>query len=231
MMLLETLRRDVCEANRNLERHNLVVMTWGNVSGFDRTQRLMVIKPSGVPYAELTPENMVVVDEHGKPVEKGLQPSSDAPSHLVLYKAFPAIGGITHTHSTHATMFAQACRPIPCFGTTHADHFYGEVPVTRALRKREIEEGYERNTGVVIVEQFIRRDPATMPAALVAHHGPFTWGSTPRAAVENGVALEECARMALGSLQLAPTLSAIPDMLLDKHFLRKHGPTAYYGQR
>lgn len=230
-MLLEKLRSEVCAANRDLERHKLVLMTWGNVSGIDRQQGLMVIKPSGVPYAELTPDNMVVVDLQGKTVGSGLQPSSDAPTHLALYAAFPAVGGITHTHSTHATVFAQACRPLPCFGTTHADHFFGEVPVTRALRKREIEESYERNTGLVIVEQFSRRDPAQMPAVLVAHHGPFTWGATPQASVLNSVALEEVARMALETLQLAPGMTGMPAMLLEKHFLRKHGASAYYGQK
>lgn len=230
-MLLESLRQEVCEANRDLERNKLVLMTWGNVSGIDREKGWMVIKPSGVPYAALSPENMVVMDLEGNAVEKGLRPSSDAPTHLTLYTAFPAIGGITHTHSTHATMFAQACRPIPCLGTTHADHFYGDVPVTRALRKREIEENYERNTGLAIVELFNRRDPTPMPAALVANHGPFTWGKNAADSVVNSIALEEVARMALGTLQLAPQQPAIPTMLLDKHFLRKHGAGAYYGQK
>jgi L-ribulose-5-phosphate 4-epimerase len=230
-MLLEQLRKDVCEANRDLERHKLVVMTWGNVSGIDRGQGLVVIKPSGVAYSGLTPENMVVLDLQGKVVEGALKPSSDTPSHIVLYASFPEIGGITHTHSAHATMFAQACRPIPCFGTTHADHFYGEVPVTRALRKPEIEGAYERNTGMVIAERFNRVEYLRMPAALVAHHGPFTWGATAADSVVNSVVLEEVARMALGTLQLAPTQGPIPGMLLDRHFLRKHGPTAYYGQK
>jgi L-ribulose-5-phosphate 4-epimerase len=230
-MLLEQLRQEVCEANRDLDRQKLVLMTWGNVSGIDREKGLMVIKPSGVPYSKLTPDNMVVVDLAGSPIEKAMQPSSDAPTHLALYAAFPEIGGITHTHSTHATMFAQAGRPIPCLGTTHADHFYGEVPVTRTLRKREIEENYERNTGLVIVELFNRRDPLQMPAVLVAHHGPFTWGKTPMMSVQNSVALEEVARMAMGTLQLAPQHPPMPGILLDKHFLRKHGPGAYYGQK
>jgi len=230
-MLLEPLRQEVCEANRDLERQKLVLMTWGNVSGIDREKGLMVIKPSGVPYSELSPKNMVVVDLEGNLVEPSLRPSSDAPTHLALYAAFQEIGGITHTHSTHATMFAQAVRPIPCFGTTHADHFYGEVPVTRTLRKREIEENYERNTGLVIVELFNRRDPLQMPAVLVAHHGPFTWGKTPMLSVHNSVALEEVARMAMGTQQLAPHAPPMPGILLDKHFLRKHGPGAYYGQK
>jgi len=230
-MLLEQLRKDVCEANRDLQRYRLVLLTWGNVSGIDRTRGLVVIKPSGVPYGELTPESMVVLDLDGKVAEGNLRPSSDAPSHLVLYKAFTTIGGICHVHSTHATMFAQACRPIPCLGTTHADTFHGEVPVTRPLRKPEIESHYEASTGAVIVEKFARRDPLEMPAVLVAHHGPFTWGLTPAGAVLNSLILEEVARIALGTLALAPDAQPIPGPLLDKHYRRKHGPDAYYGQR
>jgi L-ribulose-5-phosphate 4-epimerase len=230
-MLLDQLRKDVCEANRDLERHKLVLMTWGNVSGIDRAQGLIVIKPSGVAYASLTPENMVVLDLEGKVVEGTLKASSDAPTHVVLYASFPEIGGITHTHSTHATMFAQACRPIPCFGTTHADHFYGEVPVTRSLRKPEVEGAYERSTGLVIAERFNRLEHLQMPAVLVAHHGPFTWGATAAASVANSIALEEVARMAMGTMQLAPQQAPIPALLLDRHFLRKHGPRAYYGQQ
>ena len=230
-MLLEQLRKDVCQANRDLERHRLVLFTWGNVSGVDRAQGLVVIKPSGVPYAELTPDNMVVLDLNGGVVEGTLKPSSDAPTHIVLYNEFPEIGGITHTHSPHATMFAQACRPIPCLGTTHADHFRGEIPVTRTLRKPEIEGHYERYTGLVIVERFMRLEAGDMPAVLVANHGPFTWGKTPTAAMVNSVVLEEVARMAAGTLQLAPNISVLPGMLQDRHFLRKHGPGAYYGQK
>lgn len=229
-MLLEKLRKDVCEANRDLERHKLVLFTWGNVSAIDRAHGLVVIKPSGVPYAELTPDKMVVIDLKGAVVEGTLKPSSDAPTHVVLYAEFPDIGGITHTHSTWATTFAQACRPVPCFGTTHADHFRGEVPVTRPLRKPEIEGAYERSTGFVIVERFVRLEPHDMPAVLVANHGPFTWGPTAAASVENSVVLEEVARMAAGTLQLAPNAVPVPAMLQDKHFLRKHGPGAYYGQ-
>lgn len=230
-MLLEQLRKDVCEANRDLERHRLVKFTWGNVSGVDRAQALMVIKPSGVPYAELTPGNMVVMSLHGTVVEGTLNPSSDAPTHIVLYNEIPEIGGITHTHSPHATMFAQACRPIPCLGTTHADHFRGEIPVTRPLRKPEIEGHYERFTGLVIVERFMRLDSSDMPAVLVANHGPFAWGPTPAASVVNSVVLEEVARMAAGTLQLAPNAPALPGMLQERHFLRKHGPGATYGQK
>jgi L-ribulose-5-phosphate 4-epimerase len=230
-MLLESLRKSVCEANRDLERHGLVLLTWGNVSGIDREKGLVVIKPSGVPYADLTPENMVVMDLLGAKVEGTLNPSSDAPTHVVLYKEFQNIGGVVHTHSTHATEFAQAIRPIPCLGTTHADHFRGEIPVTRPLRKPEIEGTYERSTGLNIVERFLRLDPAEMPAVLVANHGPFTWGATPAAAVINSVVLEEVARMAAGTLRLAPSIAPLPNLLMDKHFLRKHGPNAYYGQK
>ncbi len=230
-MLLEQLRKSVCEANKDLERHKLVRYTWGNVSGIDREKGLLVIKPSGVPYSDLTPENMVVTDMHGEVVEGHLRPSSDTPTHIVLYSEFPEIGGIAHTHSTHATMFAQACRPIPCLGTTHADHFRGEIPVTRTLRKPEIEGHYERSTGFVIVERFVRLDPADMPAVLVASHGPFTWGASPAAAVMTSAILEDVACLAAGTLQLAPNAAAVPAMLMDKHFLRQHGPGAYYGQR
>lgn len=229
-MLLENLRREVCAANRDLERHRLVLMTWGNVSGIDRSQGLMVIKPSGVAYSDLTPDNMVVTDLTGKVVEGTLRPSSDAPTHLALYNVFREIGGITHTHSTHATMFAQAGRPIPCFGTTHADHFRGEIPITRGLRKPELEGNYEHATGLVIIERFTRLNPSEMPAVLVLNHGPFTWGPTPDASVVNSVALEAVARMAVGTLTLNPRQEAIPLALQDKHFLRKHGTGAYYGQ-
>jgi L-ribulose-5-phosphate 4-epimerase len=230
-MLLESLRKSVCEANQDLERHGLVLLTWGNVSGIDREKGLMVIKPSGVPYADLTPANMVVMDLQGTVTEGTLAPSSDAPTHLVLYKEFGSIGGVVHTHSAHATEFAQACRPIPCLGTSHADHFHGEIPVTRPLRKPEIEGQYERSTGFNIVERFLRLDPVEIPAVLVANHGPFTWGPTPAAAVINSVVLEAVARMAAGTLRLAPTAAPLPSLLMEKHFYRKHGPKAYYGQR
>jgi len=178
----------------------------------------------------MKPSDMAVVDLNGKVVEGRLRPSSDTPTHLELYRKFDSIGGITHTHSAHATMFAQACRGIPCFGTTHADHFNGPVPVTRVLREEEVEHDYEANTGIVIIEQFHTLHPLEMPAVLVAHHGPFTWGTDAMDAVVNAVALEEIAVMALGSLELAPDLRPMPTYLLDKHFLRKHGPKAYYGQ-
>lgn len=228
--MLDDLRRDVCEANRNLERLGLVTLTWGNVSGFDAASQRVVIKPSGVPYAELRPEQLVVVDLDGRVVEGTLRPSSDTPTHVRLYRAFPGIGGVVHTHSAHATMFCQACRELPCFGTTHADHFHGAVPLARALTAAEVESDYEGNTGVVIVERFRGLDPLAMPAVLVAHHAPFTWGPTPRYAVENAVALEAVARMALGTLQLAPAAAPIPAHILQKHYTRKHGPSATYGQ-
>lgn len=228
--MLDTLKADVCEANRRLTDSGLVTLTWGNVSGIDREQGLVAIKPSGVAYADLRPEDIVVLDLDGKTVDGALQPSSDTPTHLVLYKAFPAIGGITHTHSLHASMFAQACREIPCFGTTHADVFHGPIPLTRALSDAEIREGYEVNTGHVIVERFKDLDPEAVPGVLVAHHGPFTWGQNAAASLDNSITLEAIAHMALGSRQLDPDLPPIPDPLLEKHYGRKHGPDAYYGQ-
>lgn len=225
------LREQVCHANRDLVRHNLVTLTFGNVSGIDRDKGLIAIKPSGVSYADLTPDDLVVVDLDGKVVQGSLHPSSDTPTHLVLYRAFAEIGGITHTHSSHATMFAQARRGIPCFGTTHADVFHGEVPVTRPLTPDEVRGEYEVDTGKAIVERFAEIDPASMPAVLVAQHGPFVWGNDAAASVENSVVLEEIARTALGTLQLRPDADAIPQHLLDRHYLRKHGKDAYYGQQ
>jgi L-ribulose-5-phosphate 4-epimerase len=228
--MLEDLRHDVCEANRRLERLGLVTLTWGNVSGFDPETRLMVIKPSGVPYAQLKPEQLVVLDLDGKVVEGSLRPSSDTPTHMELYRRFNGVGGITHTHSPCATMFCQAAREIPCFGTTHADHFHGAVPLARALTPEEVADDYEGHTGRVIVERFADLDPLAVPGVLLAHHAPFTWGPTPAKALENSVALEAVARMALGSLQLNPALEPIPAHILDKHYARKHGPRATYGQ-
>ncbi len=228
--MLEKLKEDVYRANLELVRHGLVIMTWGNVSGIDRASGLMVIKPSGVSYDEMTAGDMVVTDLDGNVIEGTLKPSTDAPTHRALYKSFPAIGGVVHTHSTHATAWAQACRPIPCLGTTHADHFYGAVPVTRKLTPEETEDNYEYNTGLVIALALEGRDPLTMPAVLVASHGPFTWGATPADAVHNAVVLEEVARMAALTVSLAD-VQDIDRHLLDRHYLRKHGKNAYYGQK
>ena len=229
--MLTKLKKAVCEANLALVRHGLVILTWGNASAIDRAHGWVVIKPSGVAYDAMTPEDMVVVDLEGKIVEGSLNPSSDTPTHLELYRRFESIGGITHTHSTHAVMFAQARREIPCFGTTHADQFYGAVPLTRPLTQAEIEGHYELETGHVIVERLAGLEPLEFPGALVASHGPFTWGKTVGAAVENAVALEAIARMALGTLQLNPQAGPVDQYLLDKHYRRKHGPGAYYGQK
>lgn len=228
---LQALKEQVCAANLELVAHKLVILTWGNVSQIDRAAGLVAIKPSGVSYEALQPDDIVVVDLDGNVVEGRLRPSSDTPTHLELYRHFKAIGGITHTHSRYAAMWAQACRDIPCFGTTHADYFYGAVPVTDALTDAQIQSDYELNTGRVIVSRFAGLDLMQMPAVLVANHGPFTWGKDAHDAVKNAVVLEECAQMALGTLTLSPNQSAIKQSLLDKHYLRKHGPTAYYGQK
>ena len=227
--MLEKLKEDVFRANLDLVSHGLVIMTWGNVSGIDRESGLIVIKPSGVSYERMTAADMVVTDLEGNVMEGTLKPSTDAPTHRALYKAFPQAGGIVHTHSTHATAWAQACRPIPCLGTTHADHFYGAVPVTRKLTEEETANDYEYNTGIVIAESLKGMDPLSMPAVLVASHGPFTWGTTPADAVHNAVVLEEVARMAAISVTLADP-AEIDRYLLDRHYLRKHGKNAYYGQ-
>ena len=235
--MLEELKESVLQANLELPRRGLVVYTWGNVSGVDRERGLMVIKPSGVSYEAMKASDMVVVSlETGEKVEGALNPSSDTPTHVVLYREFPEAGGIVHTHSRWATTLAQAGRDLPPLGTTHADHFYGAVPCTRAMRREEIEGvpgHYEWETGHVIVEAFRERgiDPACVPAALVRSHGPFTWGKTPAKAVENAVVLEELAFMAWHDLALDPDLPDMPRALLDKHYLRKHGAGAYYGQK
>jgi len=230
--MIEETKAAVCEANRALVTHGLVRLTWGNVSGMDRQAGLWCIKPSGVDYDALRPEDMVVLDLSGRVVEGRFNPSSDTKTHLHLYQSFPEIGGITHTHSPYATLFAQAGRELPCLGTTHADHFYGAVPLVRALSAEEVAEDYEHYTGVAIVECLLDLglSPLQMPAVLQLHHAPFTFGKSAMDSVKNSVALEMCAQMALGSLSLHPALGSIPQYLLDKHYLRKHGPGAYYGQ-
>ena len=247
--MLEDLKEQVCRANRELGRCGLVTLTFGNVSGIDRARGIVAIKPSGVGYAQLRPRDIVLLDLDGKPASGSarkpatrpagkpatrpagkLRPSTDAPTHLALYRAFPEIGGITHTHSLCATIFAQAGRGIPCLGTTHADHFNGEVPVTRTLTRAEVEGRYEENTGRVIVERFKELNPAEVPAVLVAQHGPFTWGKDAAESLTNSLALELVAQAALGTLHLNGSIGPIRDFLLARHFRRKHGPNAYYGQ-
>lgn len=225
------LKQEVFTANLLLVKHNLVVMTWGNASGIDRSNGIVAIKPSGVDYSTLTPDDIVLVDLEGKIVEGSLKPSSDLPTHLELYRAWPSLGGIVHTHSAFATSFAQALSPIPCFGTTHADHFHGEVPCTRTLASGEVEKDYERNTGKVILERFAGLDSTAVPGVLVAGHAPFTWGPTPLKAVENSVALEQIAQMAILTREISPNAGVIPAYVLEKHYSRKHGDHAYYGQK
>lgn len=230
--MLENLKKEVLNANLMLPRYNLVTFTWGNVSGFDKDSNLMVIKPSGVDYEELSAEDMVVVDaKTGKVVEGNLNPSSDTPTHIVLYRSFPDIKGIVHTHSRMATVFAQAGMGIAPLGTTHADYFYGEIPCTRKMAIEEINSDYEKETGNVIVETFKELDSNSIPGVLVRNHGPFTWGKTVFEAVHNAVILEEIAYMNYCSLRLNPKACAIGQELLNKHYLRKHGADSYYGQR
>lgn len=229
--MLEELRQQVLVANLLLPKYSLVTLTWGNVSGIDRASGLVVIKPSGVNYAELTVEDMVIVDLDGRTIEGKLKPSSDTPTHVELYKAFPNIGGIVHTHSRWATSFAQAGKAIEPTGTTHADYFYGAIPCTRQMTPAEIAGNYEMETGKVIVETFRSLDPDSIPAVLFQNHGPFCWGKTPEKAVETAVVLEEVAFMQYHALQLNSDLLPMQKELLDKHFLRKHGKNAYYGQR
>ena len=228
--MLEELKKTVCEANLLLPQHGLVTFTWGNVSGIDRDKGLVVIKPSGVPYDGMQPEDMVVVDLDGKLVEGKWKPSSDTPTHVVLYKAFPECGGIVHTHSRWATTFAQAKKEISAMGTTHADYFYGAIPCTRPMTDREIRGEYEKETGNVIVETFADRNPADIPGVVVCSHGPFAWGTDPMNAVHNAVVMEEVAFMNWHAMVLNPELGPMQQTLLDKHYLRKHGKNAYYGQ-
>ena len=232
--MLKHLRKLVWQANLDLPKHGLVTFTWGNVSGIDRERGLVVIKPSGVAYEDLTPEDLVLVDlETGRTVEGALNPSSDTKTHLELYRAFPEVGGIVHTHSAYAVAGAQAGQDIPCYGTTHADYFYGPIPCARHLRQAELEEDYEKNTGRIIVETFRGRnlDPAAVPGVICHSHGPFTWGKDPAQAVYHAVVLEEVARMALLTRQVDPDAAPAPQYLQDKHYSRKHGPNAYYGQK
>ncbi len=230
--VLKELKREVFEANMLLPKYKLVTFTWGNVSGIDREKGLFVIKPSGVDYDTMTAEDMVVVDMEGNRVEGRYKPSSDTATHLELYKAFPELGGIVHTHSPYATSWAQAGRGIPCYGTTQADYMYGEIPCARCLTPEEIKEAYERNTGLVIIETFraSNRDPMAVPAVLCKNHGPFTWGKNPHDAVHNAVVLEEVAKMALWSESVNPRIQPAPQSMQDKHYFRKHGANAYYGQ-
>ena len=228
--MLEGLKQQVYEANMMLVKHGLVTFTWGNVSGIDREKGLFVIKPSGVDYDKLSANDMVVIDMNGNVVEGKLNPSTDTPTHLRLYKEFKDIGGVCHTHSTYAVAWAQAGKDIPCFGTTHADYFYGSIPCARALTEQEIKEDYEGNTGKAIVESFKNRSPVYVPGAVCKHHGPFTWGRDAAQAVYHAVVLEEVAKMSLLTLQVNPSAAPVPSALQNKHFLRKHGPNAYYGQ-
>jgi L-ribulose-5-phosphate 4-epimerase len=229
--MLKKLKQQVLEANLDLVTFNLVTLTWGNASGISREEGLVVIKPSGVEYKKLKVKDMVVVDLSGKVIEGDFRPSSDTPTHIELYKAFPSIGGVAHSHSEYATIFAQACKEIPCLGTTHADAFNGSIPLTRFLKKNEVEKNYELNTGKVIVERFKKFNPMEIPGVLVAGHAPFTWGKDANDAVKNNLILESVAKMALNSLGLNPKLKPMPDYILEKHYQRKHGPDAYYGQK
>jgi len=229
--MYEEIRKAVCEANIELQTQKLVICSWGNVSGIDRAASVVAIKPSGVSYDQLTPDKMVLIDLDGNVIEGSLKPSSDMPTHLELYRNFKAVGGICHTHSANATIWAQACREIPCYGTTHADYFYGSIPVTEKMTKEEIKSDYELNTGRVIVKRFADLDPVKMPAVLVANHGPFTWGKTPAEAVEAAVVLEQVAATALATIMLNPNQNQISKSLCNKHYLRKHGKNAYYGQK
>ncbi len=228
--MLELLKKEVYEANMQLPKYGLVTFTWGNVSGMDRETGLFVIKPSGVDYELLKPEDMVVMDLNGNKVEGNYNPSSDTPTHLEIYKAFPEIKGVVHTHSYMATSWAQAGRAVPCYGTTHADYFYGEIPCLRNLTKEEIDEAYEKNTGILIREYFKDKDIMAVPGALCKNHGVFTWGKDAKEAVHNAVVVEEVSKMAFHCEMINPQVQPAPQELLDKHYFRKHGANAYYGQ-
>lgn len=228
--MLEALKKQVYEANMELPRRGLITYTWGNVSGIDRETGYIVIKPSGVDYELLKAADMVIVDLEGNKIEGEYKSSSDTPTHLELYKAFPEIGGIVHTHSPWATAWAQAGRSIPCYGTTHADYFYGSIPCARSLTKDEIESDYEKNTGLVIIDTFKELNPSFVPGVLCINHGPFTWGKDAMEAVHNAVVLEEVAKMAFQTEQINTHVNAAPEAIKEKHFMRKHGKNAYYGQ-
>ncbi|SEF76594.1 L-ribulose 5-phosphate 4-epimerase [Eubacterium ruminantium] len=230
--MLEELKKRVYEANMLLPKYGLITFTWGNVSEIDREAGLVAIKPSGVDYDKMTPEDIVILDLDGNKIEGRMNPSTDTPTHLELYKAFPEIGGVVHTHSTFATSWAQAGKDIPCYGTTHADYFYGSIPCIRNLTAEEIEEAYEKNTGLSIVERYMKDNinPAYVPGCVCKNHGPFTWGENGNEAVHNAVVVEEVAKMAFLTLGINPEAGMTPQYMQDKHFMRKHGPNAYYGQ-
>ncbi len=230
--MLEELKKKVYEANMELPKYNLVTFTWGNVSGISEDRKYFVIKPSGVPYEEMTMDDMVVMDREGNRVEGRYKPSSDMPTHLEIYKAFPGVGGVVHTHSQYATSWAQSGRSIPCYGTTHADYFYGPIPCVRCLTKEEIAENYEKNTGLLITGEFAKMglDPEAVPAVLCKNHGPFSWGKDEKEAVHNAVVLEEVAKMAYRCEVINRDVKPAPQELQDKHYYRKHGKDAYYGQ-
>ena len=229
--MLDKLREDVCKANLQLPKYELVTFTWGNVSGIDREKGLIVIKPSGVDYERLEPKHMVILDLEGNVVEGDLNPSTDTPTHIALYNAYPELGGVVHTHSPYAVAWAQAGMDIPCKGTTHADYFYGPIPCTRNLTAEEVDEAYEKNTGKVIIEAFEGKNPMYVPGVICRNHGPFSWGKDCFQAVYHAKVLEEVAKMALFTRQIDPAAPDAPQWIMDKHFERKHGPNAYYGQK
>lgn len=231
MNSIKELKKQVAKANLDLVKHGLVTLTWGNVSGIDRAEGLIVIKPSGIDYAAMNADDMVVVDMDGNVVEGKWKPSSDTATHIELYKSFTEIGGVTHTHSNFATIFCQAGLEIPCYGTTHADHFNGTIPLTRFLTEKEVNKAYEKNTGTVIIERFKDLNPVATPVVLVWGHAPFCWGKSADDSVKNSLVLERVAEMAFAAKQLNPQIESLPEYILKKHYNRKHGPNAYYGQK